>query len=62
VSRNILTSQRVFWSLAFVATLLFLVNGDAGSGSRSLKSLWEARDKTASSALFDVVEIAVTVK
>jgi hypothetical protein len=47
VPRNSLTSRRIFWSLAFAATVLFLASGEAGSGSRSLKNFWEARDKAA---------------
>ena len=43
--RNSLISRRIFWSLAFAATVLFLVHGESGSGSRSLKNFWEARDK-----------------
>lgn len=43
--RNILTNRRIFWSLAFVATVLFLSHGDAGSGARSLKNFWESRER-----------------
>lgn len=42
---NILINRRFFWSLAFAATALFLAHGDAGAGSRSLKCLWESRDR-----------------
>ena len=48
MSHKILTDRRTFWSLAFVATILFLAHGDAGGGSRALKSLWEGRGKEAS--------------